>query len=508
MGRQPAPPPTVSPDHTVRFLLDGEEVQCSGFAPTTTLLTWLRESRGRCGTKEGCAEGDCGACTVVVAEAVEGRIAWRSVNACIQLLATLHGKALYTVESLREPDGTLHPAQQAMIDCHASQCGFCTPGFVMSLFALYRNQSRADNDAVTDALSGNLCRCTGYRPIVDAAQRMYALPAPAEDADRRARETALYARLQALEGEADLVLAHAQGRYLAPRTLASFANCYADNPDATVLAGGTDIGLWITKHFRPLPLLLHLGRVRELAAIRQHDGALEIGAAVRLEDAFRALVAHYPDAAGLHRRFASLPIRNAGTLCGNIANGSPIGDSMPALIALGAEVVLHRAGQQRRLALEDLYLGYQQKALAAGEFVEAVRIPLPRAAGDVHFRAWKVSRRHDQDISAVFAGFALQYEDGRITRVRLAYGGMAATPRRAYATEAALLGRPFDAAALADARRALQQDFTPLSDVRASAEYRMRVAQNLLTRLQLETSGGARAASSLADLGDGGHASI
>lgn len=512
MGSTPTSEIPVS--NTIRFLFDDQEVACSGLAPTTTLLDWLREVRGRTGTKEGCAEGDCGACTVVLAEICDAGIAWRSVNACIQLLPTLHGKALYTVESLRGRGGALHPAQQAMVDCHGSQCGFCTPGFVMSLFGLYQQQSAPDADAITDALSGNLCRCTGYRPIVDAAHRMYALPGVADDAplprwhdDGRQAEAGLLARLQALDHEQRLELDHPDARFFAPRTLADFAALLSAHPQATVLAGGTDVGLWITKQFRKLPEILYLGRVRELAEITTEDGWLRIGAAVKLEEAFAALLQHYPEMRELHRRFASLPIRNAGTLCGNIANGSPIGDAMPALIALGAELVLRAGTNTRSLPLDAFYLDYQKKDLAAGEFVEAVRVPLRPAAAGFHFRAWKVSKRHDQDISAVFAGFAIEFDQGVIRRVRLAYGGMAATPKRAAAAEAALLGCPFDASALSAARAALAQDFAPLSDMRASAAYRMRVAQNLLTRLQLETCNGTVAPTRV-DAKEVGHAFI
>lgn len=484
------PKPTELPETCsgeIRFLLDGTEIRLAHPAPTTTVLSWLREQAGRCGTKEGCAEGDCGACTVVLAEpAADGsRLRWRALNACLSLLPTLHGKALFTVESLRAPDGRLHPVQQAMVDCHGAQCGFCTPGFVMSLYALYRSGAAPEPGEIADALSGNLCRCTGYRPILDAARRMHAL----REGDAGAANNALLARLQALQDPRTLDIGNDGARLLAPATLHEFARLRAAHPQATVLAGCTDIGIWLNKQLRQLPLLLWLGRVDELARIAEDDGCLEIGAAVSLEDAFAALRRHYPESDEFARRFASRPIRNAGTLCGNIANASPVGDSMPALIALGARLLLRQGDDKRELALEDFYLDYRRTALRAGEFVQAVRIPLrtPPAPGErVHFRAWKVARRHDQDIAAVFGGFALHLVDGIVRDARLAFGGMAATPRRAHSAEQALRGRAFDGAALRDAQAALAEDFRPLDDLRASRSYRTRVAQNLLARLQLE----------------------
>jgi xanthine dehydrogenase small subunit len=488
-------PPVEKQTGTVKFLLDGEEVHLVHPAPTTTVLTWLREQAGRCGTKEGCAEGDCGACTVVLAEpAADGsRLRLRALNACLSLLPMLHGKALFTVESLRAPDGRLHPVQQAMVDCHGAQCGFCTPGFVMSLYALYRSGAAPEPGEITDALSGNLCRCTGYRPILDAARRMEELReggamGAAENAAEDANN-ALLARLLALQDMHTLDIGDDHARLLAPATLHEFARLRAAHPQATVLAGCTDIGIWLNKQLRQLPLLLWLGRVNELARINEDGGCLEIGAAVSLEDAFAVLRRHYPESEEFARRFASRPIRNAGTLCGNIANASPVGDAMPALIALGARLLLRQGDDKRELALEDFYLDYRRTALRAGEFVQAVRIPLrtPPAPGErFHFRAWKVARRHDQDIAAVFGGFALQLIDGVVRDARLAFGGMAATPRRAHTAEQALRGRAFDGAALHDAQAALAEDFRPLDDLRASRAYRMRVAQNLLARLQLE----------------------
>jgi xanthine dehydrogenase small subunit len=466
----------------IRFLLGGEVVSVDDAPPTCTVLAWLR-ARGRTGTKEGCAEGDCGACTVVVAERSGDGVAFAPVNACIRLLPTLDGKALYTVEDLRQRDGALHPAQEAMVACHGSQCGFCTPGFVMSLWALYLQHeaaaTRPSDREIRSALTGNLCRCTGYRPILEAGARMFDLPkAPF---DRRA----LAERLEAIARDGTLAYGHAGVRFLAPRTLPELLALRAAHPAATLVAGATDVGLWVTKALRELPEILYVGEVAALKSIREHGGVLHIGAAATLTDACRALAGHYPETAEIWERFGSVPIRNAGTLGGNVANGSPIGDSMPPLIALGARVVLASVRGVRAVPLEDLYVAYQKKAMAADELVTAVEIPLRGPA--LALRTYKVSKRFDSDISAVCAAFALDLDGGCIAACRIAFGGMAPTPKRAPLAEAALAGGPWNEAAARAAMAALASDFAPISDMRASAGYRLTVARNLLWRCFLET---------------------
>ena len=466
----------------IRFYYRGALHEVCDAAPTQTVLQHLREDLHCTGTKEGCAEGDCGACTVVLGTLVDGKLELKAVNSCIQLTPTLDGKALFTVEDLQQPDGALHPVQQALVECHGSQCGFCTPGFAMSLWGLYLKQEGrcASRKEIDDCLSGNLCRCTGYRPIIDAAQRMSQLPQVTFDAAHVAEQ------LAALKRDTLAVYsAHGQN-FLAPRTLDELIQLRAANPSALLLAGSTDVGLWITKQMRELGDIIYLGHVDALKILREQDGMLEIGAGVSLEDAYNALYRHYPEQLGeLRQRFASLPIRNAGTLGGNVANGSPIGDSMPWLIALGAQVVLGGAAGERVLALEDLYLDYMKKDMQPGEFVQAVRVPLPQP--DVRFRTYKLAKRFDQDISAVCAAFALRMEGDTIAAARIAYGGMAATPKRAAGAEAVLQGRAWDEAALQDAMAALAQDYAPLTDMRASSDYRMKTAQNLLRRFWLET---------------------
>jgi xanthine dehydrogenase small subunit len=468
----------------VRFVLDGKVVTVDNAAPTTTLLQYLRDTLGQCGTKEGCAEGDCGACTTVVGELRGAHIEYRAINSCIRFLPTLDGKEVVTVECLQAAGGALHPVQQAMVDCHGSQCGFCTPGFVMSLFGLYLEQFRPSRAEVVDALSGNLCRCTGYRPIIDAALRTDDYPLPAKWSREDAQSEERHALLRSIQRESSLQLSGSTPSFHAPRTLDELAELYEKEPQSLLLAGGTDVGLWVTKLLRSLPPIIYLGEVAELGNVAEVDGQLEIGAAVTLADAYAAIVAHYPMLDEIGNRFASVPIRNSGTLCGNLANGSPIGDSMPILIALGATVELRRGPATRSLPLEELYLGYQKKAFLAGEFLVSVKIPLPRPGRLV--ASYKISKRFDQDISAVCSACAFDVADGRIVSARIAFGGMAAIPQRARHAETALSGKPWTLDSFDAAVAALAKDYQPLSDMRASASYRAQVAGNLLKRFYLE----------------------
>lgn len=470
----------------VRFLCGDELVEIASCDPTLTLLDWLRLERRATGTKEGCAEGDCGACTVVIGRLDGGRLRYEAINACIRFLPTLDGCHLLTVEHLKSADGRLHPVQQALVDCHGSQCGFCTPGFVMSLLALWLNETAPDLARIEDALAGNLCRCTGYEPIIAAAQRLY------EGADRTQDRFALAApgiasRLHAFADQETLTLAHGARRFLSPATPDALADLVISHPDAILVAGATDVGLWITKGMQQPQTTIHLGRIEALRAVSDEGEHLRIGAMANLIDIRKALMALSPQLDELMRRFGGEQVRNAGTIGGNIANGSPIGDLPPALIALGATLVLRRGAERRELPLEEFFLDYRRRDRKPGEFVEAVLVPKLRT--DALFHISKISKRFDEDISAVCGAFLLRLDEAdRVSEARLAYGGMAGIPKRAAAAEAALLGRDWDEAAIAAAIAALPQDFTPMTDMRASAAYRLKVAGNLLRRFLIETT--------------------
>ena len=470
----------------VRFLRRGRVVELRDVAPTETLLDYLRRRERSCGTKEGCAEGDCGACTVAVARlGRDRRLVYEPVNSCILLLGMLDGAELVTVDDLASSSDRLHPVQRALVDAHASQCGFCTPGFVMSLFALYHAGVRADRATVNDWLAGNLCRCTGYRPIADAA--LACCTGEADDTfAKRAPETA--ARLDAIADDADLLVGDDDAFFAAPASEDALATLCARHPDATIVGGATDVGLWITKQLRELPRIVHTGRVASLHEVREGSDRIEIGAAATYAEAEGALRGIDPDAGEMLRRLGSKQVRAAGTIGGNIANGSPIGDSPPVLIALGASIELRHRDARRTLALEELFLDYGRQDRVPGEIL--TRITVPRLAGDERFRCYKISKRFDQDISALLGAFRFRIVRGRVAEACIAYGGMAATPRRARHTERAVAGLRLRAPALRPvAGEALAEDFSPIDDHRASAGYRLRVAQSLLVKALTEIAG-------------------
>lgn len=482
----------------IRLLLGEKVMELASFDPQLTVLDWLRTEQRRKGSKEGCAEGDCGACTVVVGELRDNSIRYRAFNSCILLLATLDGKQLLTVEDLAISG--LHPVQQAMVNQHGSQCGFCTPGFVMSLFAMYHDEGRAGRRVqappggeiaprgeIDESLAGNLCRCTGYAPIVAAARQ--ALEGPAEDYFSKNHDVYLRT-LQGIQPVNGAQIEH-QGRQLfAPRSLDELCQLLAEHPGAVMVAGATDVGLWITKQQQQLATLVYVGNVPELNRLEENPGktCLEIGAAVSYSDALDALDGIHPQFKPFLSRLGAVQVRNSGTIGGNIANGSPIGDMPPPLIVLKARLLLCSAAGRRELDLEDYFIDYGKQDLQPGEFLEKIMLPFP--ADNLHFRVYKLSKRFDQDISSVCAAFALVLENGRVKEIRICFGGMAGVPARAKGAESALMGQEWTLENIERAKTALAKDFQPLSDWRASKEYRRQAANNLLQRFFLETSSG------------------
>ena len=450
---------------SVEFTLNDKQVYVADPDPTLTLLEWLRESRMLTGTKEGCNEGDCGACTVIVTGLENGRAQSRAVNSCILFVPQIDGKAVRTIEGVSAPDGRLHPVQQAMIDNHGSQCGFCTPGFVMSMVAAHAN----GNVRHDDALAGNLCRCTGYAPIVRAAGVAANQP-----------------RAEWLESDLTKVSTRNSSttseRMFIPANSDELADWYMEHPHAILVAGATDVGLWVTKQFRRLPLVCFVSQVPELQTIKTSRKAMEFGAAATLDRVREAVAERHPSFAELLRRFGSEQVRSSATIGGNIANGSPIGDCAPALIALGAELKLRRGADRRIVKLEHFFVDYGVQDLAEGEFVESVLVPKQAD----RLKCYKLSKRFDQDISAVCGCIYLRVAGGRVAKARIAFGGMAAIPKRAREAERALENAAWDQGRVEAAMNAMEVDFAPISDMRASARYRMEAAKNMLLRYFLE----------------------
>jgi xanthine dehydrogenase small subunit len=477
----------------IRFILNGEEVTLGDFGPTDTLLDYLRLKRRLTGTKEGCAEGDCGACTVLVGRLVEGRLVYEGVNACIRFLGSLHGTHVVTVEHLAAKDGKLHPVQQAMVDCHGSQCGFCTPGFVMTLYGLWLSNEAPSRDEIETALQGNLCRCTGYEPIVKAAEQVSAnRPSALFDPLERDR-TEIAAKLWSIQSENGTIVVektdeNGTARSIVPSSISEFADILAAEPKATIVAGATDVGLWVTKQMRLLNPVIFINHLPELQSIAAEERGITIGAGVTYAQAFDLLSAEIPALGRLIDRIGGSQVRNMGTIGGNIANGSPIGDTPPPLIALGAQLTLRSHSGRRTIPLEKYFLAYGKQDRLPGEFVEKVFVPRP--AEGTHFAVYKISKRRDEDISALCGAFNLTLDaEGKVAAVRIAFGGMAATPKRATHVEDALTGQAWSWGIVSAVRDAFDQDFTPLTDWRASAEYRSLAAKNLLTRFFLETAG-------------------
>ncbi len=461
--------------NALEFMRRGELVRIDKFAPDTMLLEYLRLTEKSRGTKEGCNEGDCGACTVVLGTPYNGGVRYQAVNACILLLGQIHGKELITVDDLAH-GGILHPVQQAMVDAHASQCGFCTPGFVMSLFSLAHEGRKVSRQDVVEQIAGNLCRCTGYRPIIDAG--LAACGAVDDHWHKTQAET--FVTLENIKG--DLFAGDTNSFFAAPSTSETLADLCATYSEATIVSGCTDVGLWITKQMRAQPKIIYTGAAKDFAHIVDHGSHLSIGAGATYEDAFEALEKISPDLGGLLKRIGARQVRASGTIGGNIANGSPIGDMPPALIALGATLHLRSGKTERKLKLEDFFIAYGKQDRKPGELVWQIDVPKPKP--NQMFHCAKITKRRDDDISAVMGAFLFTFDNEKIIAARIAYGGMAGTPKRASKTEAVLIGKT-----LQEAMHIVLDDFEPLSDMRASAEYRSTVANALLHKALMQAAG-------------------
>ena len=465
----------------VKFLLNQSVTTIDQIDPNTTVLDYLREHLYRTGTKEGCASGDCGACTVVIAQVENNDLVYRSTNACITAVGSLHGKQLLTVEDLKQ-NNQLHPVQKAMVDCHGSQCGFCTPGFIMSMFALRKNNTSADQHKINESLGGNLCRCTGYRPIIDAAEQLFD---QSQNDQFDGTEKTVVEQLNKINSELPQgSLCDLNKQFFSPSSSDQLADLLLEYPQAKLLAGGTDLCLEFTQFLRDAEVLIYTGRATDLTQITLSEQTIELGAAVTYSQAAEYLIEFYPDLKELIERLGSLQVRNQGTIAGNIGNASPIGDMPPVLIAMGAELVLRKGNTTRVVAVEDYFVKYKVTVLQTSEFIEKIIIPRPQQ--NTQFKAYKISKRLEDDISATCGAFNIQIKNGHVVDIAIAFGGMAEIPKRAIHCEQALINQVWSEQTLELAIDEMAKDFTPISDFRASAEYRLSVSQNMLRRLFLE----------------------
>lgn len=471
----------------IRFMLNGEDISLTDVAPDLTLLDWLRLERRLRGSKEGCAEGDCGACTVLVGRLAGDEIIYDSVTACIRFVASLHGTHVVTIEHLRGDNGALHPVQQAMVDHHGSQCGFCTPGFVMSLYGLWMREPNPTRSAIEKALQGNLCRCTGYAPIIRAAEAISSYGQPQGD-PLWAERIAVKDKIKALNDGRRVELGEGDKKVIIPASVDDFAAAYEAHPQARIVSGSTDVGLWVTKFMRNIGPVIFISHLQELRQVTATEADVRFGAGVSYSEALPFIHSHFPQLRELWNRIAGEQVRNMGTIGGNIANGSPIGDTPPPFIALGARLHLRRGEVRREMALEDYFIAYGKQDRQPGEFVEAVTVPTVRAGEQ--FATYKLSKRREEDISALCGSFRIGLDSaGHVQSAVIAFGGMAATPKRASAVEAVLIGQAWNMETVEAAVSAFAVDYQPISDMRASADYRLLAAQNLLKRFFLETAG-------------------
>ena len=465
--------------NTISLVHRGKILDIKNFDPNETLLNFIRNKLKKTGTKEGCAEGGCGACTVVLGELKNDEINYRAINSCITFLPTLHGKQLIIIEDLISKHGSLHPTQEVMVNNHGSQCGFCTPGFVMSLFSMFKKKSKFNDDEIKDCISGNLCRCTGYQPIIKAAKSLKNKNKIDHFDESKEHTISLLKKISIKS----ILIVKENKKYFAPTRILELKKIIKKNVNANFLSGGTDLSLSVTKEKKDINSIIYMSSISELNYIKNNNKYIEIGASTPLIDLEYYIKKYYPDFTKILKRYGSPQIRNVGTVAGNIATASPIGDCLPLLLSLNAQVVLQDLKKTKVLFLDSFFINYRKTKLKKGEFIHSVRIPLYKKNT---FKAYKVSKRFDDDISSICAAFNLEIIKNKIENVRVAYGGMAAIPKRAIFCEKILLKSMVNEETFNKAKVALEKDFNPISDMRASGLYRMEVAKNLLEKCGAE----------------------
>ena len=463
----------------IKFVYGNQIIQIQNPNPNETVLSYIRTKLRKTGTKEGCAEGGCGACTIVLGELKKGRIIYKAINACIAFIPTLAGKQLVLVEDLVSDDGSLHPVQEAMVNYHGSQCGFCTPGFVMSLFAMYKNYSFFEDNVIKDSISGNLCRCTGYRPIIDAAKSLNKISKFDFFKKNQQRFISLLKKIK----HKNIVISNKNKKYFAPSNVNELIKTLKQYPNSKLLSGGTDVSLVVTKERKDLDSLIYMNSIDELNYIRKNDNYIEVGATTPLIDFESFIKKYFPDFAQIIKRYGSTQIRNICTIAGNIATASPIGDTLPLLLSLDSQIIIKDKNKTKILPLNGFFINYRKTKLKKGQFIHSIRIPLLLKS---IFKAYKISRRIDDDISSVCASFNVELKNNKIKKIRVAYGGMANIPKRAIYCEKILLNSSLSDSTINKAKKSLEKDFRPVTDVRASQKYRMEVAKNLLEKCFLE----------------------
>jgi len=460
--------------NTIKFIFENKIKQIQNPDPNETILNYIRLKLKKTGTKEGCAEGGCGACTVVIGELKKNNIVYKAINSCISFTTSLEGKQLLVVEDLKLKNGSLHPVQSAMVNYHGSQCGFCTPGFVMSLFSMYKNNTSYDKKIIEESISGNLCRCTGYRPIIDAAKSLKNIKSDQFEKNKVKTITLL----QKIRPK-NIFIKNENKRYFAPRTVNELKKIIKKYPNLDFLSGGTDLSLVVTKQRKDLENIIYLNSIDELNYIKENNKYIEVGATTSLIRFGQFIKKYYSDFNIILKRYGSVQIRNVATMAGNIATASPIGDSLPLLLSLDASIVLESFNTRTILPLKNFFVGYRKTRLKKGQFISSIRIPIFKKN---IFKAYKISKRIDDDISSVCASFNLSIVNKKIKNIKIAYGGMAAVPKRAIYCEKILLNSNFSEDIIFKAQKSLEKDFQPIDDMRASKNYRMEIAKNLLLK--------------------------